>query len=206
MTQNIDLKELERSAYLSFHQDGVPDIILGLWLIFFGIEMSTDLFFINLFLPLIFMGTGYYAKKLITIPRMGYVNFSQRRKTKEKGKMILMVSLGIAVLGVFLTVFLVSGVSSGLMDFLKLYPLLVLAILWAVMPIMSALLLGIKRMYAYAVLIVLFFVPVQAVFPYEPGRVIVTGAVILLAGIWVLARFMKKYPLQEREGLHNEGY
>ena len=76
MTQNINLKDIEKKVYMSYHQDGILDISLGLLILLFGIAMYTHLTpFVGL-IPILVMGVGYLAKKFVTIPRMGYVNFS----------------------------------------------------------------------------------------------------------------------------------
>ena len=39
MSKNVNLKEIERQAFLSYHQDGLLDIMLGIILIPLGIVM-----------------------------------------------------------------------------------------------------------------------------------------------------------------------
>ena len=42
MSDKINLKEIEKKVYLSYHQDGLLDLFLGMAIIFFGIGMATD--------------------------------------------------------------------------------------------------------------------------------------------------------------------
>ena len=44
MTPDIDLKKLEKKAYLYFHQDGILDILIGFIILVFGIEMDSNIF------------------------------------------------------------------------------------------------------------------------------------------------------------------
>ena len=81
MDQKINLKELERKAFISYHQDGLVDIGLGLIMLVSVLsstlhEMGTSdsirqVIYIPLMLlcPLII----YLGKKYITTPRLGYV-------------------------------------------------------------------------------------------------------------------------------------
>ena len=194
MTHDMDLKTLERTAYLSYHRDGIPDIILGICLILFGIEMAMEMFVFTVFFPLFIIGTGYYARKLITVPRLGFARFSDTRKRIERRKTVFMASFGGMVFGAFCAIYFIRG---GTFAILQTYPLLILAIIWGIFPVFGGLLLGAKRMYAYAVLIAVVFVPGQALYSYEPGRVIIAGAAVFAAGMLVLARFMRKNPRAE---------
>ena len=40
MSDKINLKEIEKKVYLSFHQDGLLDLFLGLAIILFGIGIQ----------------------------------------------------------------------------------------------------------------------------------------------------------------------
>ena len=102
MTQDIDLKELEKKVYMPYHRDGMLDISPGLWILLCGIAMYTHLIpFVGL-IPILVMGVGYLTKKFVTIPRMGYVNFSTARKSKERRKMSFWLVLGLVAFGAVL--------------------------------------------------------------------------------------------------------
>ena len=45
MSPTTEFKLLERRAYLSYHQDGVIDIIVGLGMLGFGIYLAIDQLF-----------------------------------------------------------------------------------------------------------------------------------------------------------------
>ena len=71
--ENVDLKEIERRAYLSYHKDGILDIYLGM-----GIMTIASVFYFEVFvsiistiaiLPILYT----VSKKQYTIPRLGYV-------------------------------------------------------------------------------------------------------------------------------------
>ncbi len=80
----ISLKELEKKAFTSYHQDGLLDIFLGIGIIVFGLGMATDQFYFGSIMPAILFPLWAAAKKAITIPRIGLVNFSPERKIRIK--------------------------------------------------------------------------------------------------------------------------
>ena len=110
--ENIDLKEIERRAYLTYHKDGILDIYLGL-----GIMTVATVFFHEVFmyitgtialLPILYAG----SKKQYTIPRLGYVKFSQSTQGRARNSVTLALLLGSmsAVAGFFA---FYSVISSG---------------------------------------------------------------------------------------------
>ena len=88
MTENIDLKNLERKAFSSIIQDGFFDIYLGILLFGIGIISSFSDALVRLIAICITMVIGllvfYYGKKHITVPRMGIIKFRRKRMAEKK--------------------------------------------------------------------------------------------------------------------------
>ncbi|PXF61076.1 MAG: hypothetical protein C4B59_05815 [Candidatus Methanogaster sp.] len=199
MTQDINPKELEKKVYRSYHRDGILDISLGLLILLFGIAMYTHLIpFVGL-IPIMVMSAGYLAKKFVIIPRMGHVNFSNARKEKERGKMSFWLVLGIVVLGAVLVGLAKRNILPGLDSVLQTYPLLALAVIVSSLIIAAALMFGAVHLYAYAALVLIVLVPCQSIYAPEPHRVVFAGTFILLCGLLTFIRFLRKYPLPEKE-------
>ena len=76
------MKDLERKAYISYHNDGLLDIFIGFVVICFALYIMFDFTaFAGIYSALgITMMT--LAKKLITVPRVGIVNFGPERRAK----------------------------------------------------------------------------------------------------------------------------
>ena len=175
MFQNMDLKELEKQIYLSYHRDGLLDFLFGLVILLFGIGMAVDTFlFIPLMVPLI-LGIWYFSRKFIITPRMGYVDFSIGRKRKETWKAIFLILPGVGILAIITAMIIKRETFSYFMEVLERYPLLIPALLFAIPPFIGGFMLNINRMFIYSILIILIFVPGQILFEYEPFRVIFTG-------------------------------
>ena len=95
------IKELERKVYTSQHQDGLIDIFASIYIIGFSIGILLDYiwdFSFGVLLPgilvVLVVPLWITAKRRITMPRIGYVNFGTRGKTK-----ITAIFTGILVLG-----------------------------------------------------------------------------------------------------------
>jgi hypothetical protein len=102
MSDKIDLKALERTAYLAYHDDGLLDMGVGAVLAWLGIVTLTDLDF-PFYLWYILVVTSWTgAKKQITLPRVGYVKFRETKRARIR-RLMLLVAL-------VLTVTMVAGV------------------------------------------------------------------------------------------------
>jgi hypothetical protein len=195
MTQNINVKELERKAFTSYHEDGLVDIFAGLWLVFFGILcMCTDKpWFAGMF-PVYGLPFFAIAKKKITIPRIGYVKFSEQRKTL----MFIVYLWIVAMLTVFGILYYTDNCPAWIYALLSKYPQLLFGIVFGLLFFVFALVTRICRFYAYAVLV--FAVSVidhvsrlHIRYEYLPVAV---GVFIGSVGVLVLIQFIQKYPVE----------
>ena len=92
MENSINIKQLEKKVYTSYHQDGLIEIFAGLVFLLYGIMMVTENtpFIAFSWMPALLI---LPAKKLITIPRMGVVKFKSARKIKiTKAAIVLLIS------------------------------------------------------------------------------------------------------------------
>jgi len=97
MSQNFDLKAIERKAFRSTYQDGLWDINLGLIVIGMAMfvfrpeEGYSALNFLWLMVTFLVANLIFWAgKKFITVPRMGQVRFGEIRKQKARTLAIIM--------------------------------------------------------------------------------------------------------------------
>jgi hypothetical protein len=198
MTQNINIKELERKAFTSYHEDGLVDIFAGAWLLFFGLfSMCTDKpWFAGMF-PVYGLPLFALAKKKITVPRIGYVKFSQQRTS-----LMFIVYLWIAILfTVFGIVYYTDNAPSWIYPLLYDYPKLLSGIIIGSLFFVCALVTGILRFYAYFALILAVSVTGHVLgshirYEYFPVGL---GVLILSVGIVVLIQFIQTYPVEPGE-------
>ncbi len=195
MTEKINLKEIERKAYTSYHQDGLIDIFIGFTILAFGILMFTDLAWMGGIFAIVAI-TGYTsAKKVFTIPRIGYVKFVQYKvKMMFAGVMIAIILT--ALLGSF--AFIAIEIEKGMplwMSLLVENGLLIIGLSGASFISLFAYVFRIYRLYAYGILTLIIFVAGHFVILPFPHFVVLLGALILLSGLSVLIRFLRKYPI-----------
>ncbi len=115
MSDKIDLKALERKAYLAYHEDGLLDIGIGAVLAWIAIVALTDSDFTDF--PyyvwfFIIVSTWTTAKQQITVPRIGYVEFRETRKDRTRK----LISLFVLVLSITMVLGVLAFRASGVVE------------------------------------------------------------------------------------------
>ena len=156
MNQKINLKEIERKAYTSYHQDGIIDVTFAITILMFAAVVISDMVWMGGIVGVLV--TSIYAgmKKVITIPRIGYVKFPQQRTQRL---MILTVTLGLVAMiaGVFA---FMQTISSGVPDwmiFLIDNYMITIGVAVSALLILGEYSLKTKRIYTYYMLKLVMF-------------------------------------------------
>lgn len=190
MIEDINLKEIQRKVYMSFFQDGLWDIFLGLFLLGWGLAILTDIAYLPgiTFIGLYFGIWG--VKKRLTYPRIGYARFSETSRRRITARVLI---LGVVVLLVGVMVAVLWGIDRRPQWLADYFSLIFNGILAAVVCVV-AYWARINRFYLYAVLIFLggvfnLWLGVRWEFGF-----IGAGCVIVLIGVVVLIIFLRKYP------------
>ena len=190
MISDVNLKEIQRKVYMSFFQDGLWDIFLGLFIAGWGLAILTE----ATYLPGVAIIGVYFAiwgiKKWLTYPRIGYVRFSatSRRRITTRSVILLTVT---ALLGLLAAV--LWGIGAGRQWLAQYFPLVFNGML-AAMVCFVAYWARANRFYLHAVLIFLGAVfTVWLGIQWEFGF-IGAGGIIVLIGLGLLISFVRKYP------------
>jgi hypothetical protein len=193
MAERIDLKALERKAYTSYHQDGIFDIYLGLAVIFFGITLLPMLEGSMIYLwggIFIVWFVSYGAsKKAITVPRIGYVEFSPSRRYR----LVFLFSL-LVIVNVVIFAIMAFGLSAVAVIFLNQYGLLVVAIVGGGLFVVFGWATQIYRLLVYGTMTFLAFSVAQILVLPISLPIIVLGISIAGVGFVLLYRFLRRYP------------
>lgn len=209
MADDVDLKALEKKAYRSFFNDGLWDLFIGLIILNFGLNtFLSSLLNLSEFLSLIILTLGwnilaflifFLGKKFITIPRIGFVKFGPKRKSKEKKLKIFLSAF------VIVNIFMVILPFTALFDNIELEPLLLtlfLGLTFFTFPFcVVAYFLDFNRLYYYAILAGIGLFLTELLYPIlgSPLDTIlsfgITGGAIVVIGLYYFIRFLKKYPL-----------
>ena len=92
MSENINLKELEKKAFKSTFKDGLWDIQLGFIILALTPLINNDYLLIPYYAVIIVLFMA--AKKFVTVPRIGLVKFGKKRnKSMKKLRLILVISV-----------------------------------------------------------------------------------------------------------------
>jgi len=199
------LKEVEKKTYMSYHQDGLIDIFIGVYILMFGagILLSTWADFAMWFiLPAIFpaiMGPIWIsAKKSITIPRIGYVKFGIRGGNKL---MAVFIGLMVAALGVFTVFGLGASTDQGwalaLRNLIIPNGMIIVGILAAAISSLFAYTVGLTRLYVYGLCTLgLLLAAHFTIIPFAYALVAI-GLGIVGNGVVLLTRFIHNHPLAQ---------
>jgi len=199
MSYELNMKKIERQVYLSYSEDGLVDIAIGVVITAWGLMLTQEPSGLIGLLGLLGMGVWYFGKRLITIPRIGVIEPSPKMERKLSNLAIFLVVLGLVVFAGIL----LSRAAGGLV--ISDYSLAILGLVLAAGVALVAYLLNAARIYLYAVILFASFaggeILAKSVTTFDAFAlsVILGGALILLSGIIVLVRFMRKYPRQQME-------
>jgi hypothetical protein len=203
MTKQTTLREIEKKAYMSYHQDGLLDMFVGLYALAFGLGMIADKmleFGFGAIMPAILIAIvlpiWIEAKRKITMPRIGFVKFGTRGSNKL---FALLLGLAVAGLGVFMLfgVFLATGQIGRpwWIEILFQYGMIWIGLGAAVIGSLFAYTMGLKRLHVYGLLsFALFASGYLLSIPFE-YLLLVIGSIIIASGAILLAQFIRRYPL-----------
>lgn len=144
----------------------------------------------------------YLGKRFLTVPRIGIIEPSHKMENRMRNLAIALIVLGLTA---FAGVLLAVG-SGG--SFLANYSLAILGLVFAAGICLVAFLLAANRLYVYAMMLFVAFAGGQALNDMVSTvdtfvlSVITAGTLVVISGLVVLVRFLRKYPLPviEEEG------
>jgi hypothetical protein len=213
MSQNLDLKAVERRAWLSTFQDGLWDIFFGLmlaagvvsdWLHSRGVPSLVRIpAYLSLFVlaGLVLWG----GKHFITVPRLGRVAFSPTRKARMR-KLRLILLPALIVTG---ALWVLSGGWLGQPawwgDFGWLAGSITVTLVYTTAFGLMAVFMNLPRMALYGVLFALpeiLGVGLSRLAGSEAGFLIgnvFSASVVLAVGVVIMVRFLHDYPAPGKE-------
>ena len=202
MTKEPNLKEIERRAYMSYHRDGLLDIFAGLYILGFGIGILMDIlweFGFGVIMPGIILVTvlpiWIAAKRKITLPRIGYVNFGIRGANKLTALFVGLMVAGLgALFAVTFTVF--QGGSREWLDFIFQNGMIFVGVGSLAVCLLFGYSTGLKRLYVYGLLSVTALVIGHFMGFSFAYILLALGTVVMVTGVVALTNFVREYPLK----------
>ena len=197
MVEKIDLKQIERNIFRDYLQDGLVDMMFGVYFLFFGLKLlgGSVLPFIIL-LMVFFVPLLRGLKKRFTYPRAGYVELRQGDPWPVPWFILGSFVLGLIALVVVL---IAAGVIAQPAQWYRWMP--ICFGIW-ITGIFLGLGLSVRLVRYYVVAgVALAGGPTFALLPLA-GKLeniglflAVVGAVLLAWGVVAFVRFLRKYPL-----------
>ena len=210
MNTKTSLREVEKRTYMAYHQDGLLDIFVGVYVLLFGSGISlmtvtefSTWFVIPAVFPAVMVPIWVSAKKQITMPRIGYVKFGSRGANKL---MAVFIGLMVAGLGAFMVFSFSSSQAwaSTLRNLIVSNGMIIIGISAAAMSSLFGYTMGLNRLHAYGILtLVLFLAGHFIAIPF--GYILLAvGLVIIINGFVLLTQFIRKYPLPKGDEINVE--
>ena len=196
MSQQTNLKALERRLLLSYHQDGILDLVAGTAiLVFAGVAYFDQPAFIGL---MAIPGSLYIAlKQRVSIPRSGLVRFDSAKEQKRKISLTMLA--GLATLLGLIVFYLRSGAFSEAATLLvRDYIFFLFGAVFGTGLAAIGYFLTIPRFYRYAVSGTAA-VWIAGIFSIDIGiGIALVGLIVVGVGASLLARFVKNNPLSRK--------
>jgi hypothetical protein len=200
VTHIIGTQERKEQAYMSYHEDGLLDLLIGLAVLLGGLYIFVDLdiplggVWVVLWLPI-----WLSARKTITSRRLPNVEVPHEQYARLMRAAVFVVLT--LVLLVFAGSLLLLGHSSGLVPSwfvtgLREYFTLVLGLVGAFVMSIAGWLSGLNRLYAYALLTAVAFAGTYLLQAPAGLAVAVVGGVVMIWGLVMLSRFVRSHPVQ----------
>ena len=199
MSERINLDDIERRAYLSYHEDGLIDIVLGIGLFIASLWAYVEMIWLmgGIIVSLTPMYMG--LKKKYTFPRIGEVTFSRDRTRRSQNSMTFLVIMNVVgvLLGfVFWMAFSGDTRPQWILLMIDNYPVvfgIAGGVIWAVVGYITDL----TRFYRYsaATLVVIGsanFIPTPFV-----AHMLLLSVIVIISGYMQFQSFKGKYPIVE---------
>jgi len=212
METDLDLKGLERSAWRSVFEDGLWDIMLGC--VFLGVGIAAILqhaialprglgYLIQAASTGIGVAVSIVGKRRITIPRLGWVDFGARGRTRRR-KAIILLAVAIPLQCALMLLALVFRPGFPAMPDFAGLPLIrrtliglpIGGMIFLILALL-AVFLDFRRLQLYALILGVAFMGTEM---SDTGYPLLAGALIVLAiGVVHLRRFIRRYPAARGE-------
>jgi hypothetical protein len=201
-----NLKELERRAWRSMHEDGLWELFLGTLLLVLYVTTLVEgagwQLGVNLVLTIGLVVLAKVAKRTITIPRMGVAKFGHARRQKRKKTTVLLLFSAVFGAGLAFALGSGTGLSNWMRSNVELFN--VFAGAWVLVVFGGmAYWLDLPRLLFVGLAYALVF---SHILPVSTAMIaLVGGTITTVFGLIMLIRFMRKYPLPNGAELHDNG-
>ena len=191
MSQDIDFKCITRNIYRTVLEDGLLEMMLGVYLVLSGIFLMNKTLILNyLFLPFALLLIEYLRRKFI-YPRVGYVKI--KISVRRLFKIFVFILVGFVVT-TLLTALISVGVGQTWFGSWQNFITYALILFTVVFFCGIGVRFKIARWFLYGILIGIVFMLSKMIDAH--GLLILLGVCVAIIGIVVFTRFIQEYPIQ----------
>lgn len=198
MPSNLSLREIEKKVWLRTFEHGLWDLGIGSLFLMFGISILAHMpalaaIWVGGLMP----GLREIGRKLV-VPRIGTVHFRARRK-RAMGRLtgILAATSIIGAVAFALMLWISRGTAPAWAQWIGAHFVVFIGLVWGGAVAIGGWLVDFPRLYAYGVLIFCSLLITDLVPGYHLGLgLTLVSSLIVLAGIVLLVRFIRRYPKQ----------
>ena len=202
MTQNLNLKEIEKKAYRDSQQDGLMEVMMGLILMTFGGFFYSPIFAFYILL-IVFAGRIVESiRRRYTHPRIGFVKFHEENPKDALTGVFLFEVAVIVIMFTLISLFGNVKDYSQWVDWSPLFFGMILVGPFAHAQSRS----GNVRYTGYSILSVVLGL-LFSLIEFGSGctglilYLVLIGVFLFLSGLVIFSLFLRKYPLPAEEGL-----
>ncbi len=203
MPTDVNLKEIEQKVFRSYFHDGLWDIYGAFFLLGLGLTIVSGWDYLIAVVAALAVVLLLFRQRIVR-PRLGRVKFSPERQTKTKrATLIAVITLTFTMLlgVVFFVLFPTNNVPGWLDIWMGNYFFATFGGIQALLVAVAAYIVGVWRYYIYAALVFISYVigGILRSNDMEGIPILIAGSIILISGIVILMRFLRKYPLPPKE-------
>jgi Ca2+/Na+ antiporter len=194
---NESVRSMEKSAFRSFWNDGLLDLMLGLVILAVGLSWWQEVAVMGAIFPAVCVSMWTPLRKRLVEPRMGYVEFSGERELKVRSFRHGLIAFfaGTMMLGAAIYMLWNRERIPEPAVWIAGFPLVLIGI----PALFFAFFTQCRRYVFYAAILLLAAVQVVAMGLEPHEGLIASGIVITLCGAYIFFRFLLRYPAAPKD-------
>jgi hypothetical protein len=207
MEDPINFQEIERRAQRALYEDGLMEIILGIYLVVFAVVIRGSPSFVVflVFLSPVMMGLAKKVKERYVYPRMGYAEYANDVTAPDPRIIYGLIVVLIGLFGSFFVLVWWVGELGWNLWFRWIAPIS-FGGLFGLGPLIAVIKFRIKRYYVFSALPMILGIIISFMLPVpDPGysslytvlslELAVLGGLAFVVGTILFLRFIRRYPV-----------
>lgn len=199
MTNRLVLREIEKKVWFRTFEHGMWDIGIGSLFLAFGLSILVDFAALSAIWVAALLPGLLGAGRKIVVPRIGHVQFRAQRK-RAKGRLTgVLTATALMGLAAFMFItWILKGTPPSWAQWISKHFVIFIGLIWGGALAVTGWLVNFPRLYGYGALMFGSLLITDFVKGYHLGfSLAIVGGLILLTGITLLIRFIRRYPKQE---------